>query len=132
MSNVSTPAIVLSADDKSAQALVSTIRAAVRGGSRYVTYVTDHAVTSETVADHARALAVLAFPTAEPVQKKDGARTVFGNAVQAAGQGLRRALADLAGDDDESTEEKPVNLLTQAGLAASLEEVTAAWRAAQQ
>lgn len=54
--------------------------------------------------DHALALAVLAYPNCDPVQKKDGARTKFGNAVQAAGNGLRRALGKKEGD------EKPITL----------------------
>jgi hypothetical protein len=86
--------IVLAADDKTAAALVATIRAAVNGMGKYAAYVEAHAVTRDTVKDHARALAVLAYPNDAPVQKKDGVRTRFGNAVQAAGNGLRSALPE--------------------------------------
>jgi hypothetical protein len=130
MSNTSatSASVVLSSDDATAYALVSIIRAAVRGESRYAAYVVAHEVTRETVKDHALALAVLAFPTAAPVQKTDGKRTKFGNAVQAAGAGLRRALES---DESDESDAKPVNLLTRAGLAASLDDVVAAWTAAQ-
>lgn len=96
--------IILSTDDKTAAALVQTIKAAVNGNGKYAAYVADHAVTRETVKDHARALAVLTYPNDAPVQTKDGVRTRFGNAVQAAGFGLRSAL-----DKDEDAA-KPVVL----------------------
>lgn len=92
MTNNNAPAVVLSSDDKTAAALVATIRAAVNGNGKYAAYVTAHNVTRETVKDHAVALASLAYPSDAPVQKKDGKRTRFGNAVQAAGNGLRGAL----------------------------------------
>ena len=84
--------IVLTADDTTAAALVATIKAAVNGRGKYEAYVTAHNVTRETVKHHAAALAALAYPNDEPVQKKNGTRTRFGNAVQAAGNGLRAAL----------------------------------------
>lgn len=84
--------IVLAADDKAAKALVDTIRGAVNGASKYAAYVEAHGVTRETVKYHAVALAVFTYPSLPPVQKKDGNRTKFGNAVQAAGNGLRTAL----------------------------------------
>jgi hypothetical protein len=112
---------------KSAQALVATIKAAVNGNGKYAAYVSEHSVTRETVKDHAFALATLAYPKDETVQKKDGKRTRFGNAVQAAGNGLRSAL-----DKDESDGETVVNLLTRAGLKAELADVIAAWEAAQE
>lgn len=118
--------IVLSADDSTAMALVSTLRSAVAGIGKYDRYVSEHNVTRETVKDHARALAVLAYPNDEPVQKSDGKRTRFGNAVQAAGLGLRTALGK-----EENDGETVVNLLTRAGLRAELADVIAAWEAAQ-
>jgi hypothetical protein len=96
--------ITLTTDDKSAAALVATIKASVNGAGKYAAYVADHAVTRENVKDHARALAVLTYPNERPVQAKDGVRTKFGNAVQAAAAGLRGAL-----DKDEETD-KPVTL----------------------
>lgn len=118
--------LVLSADDATANALVATIRAAVNGAGKYVAYVEAHPVTRENVADHARALAVLAYPNEKPVQKIDGSRTKFGNAVQAAGNGMRSVL-DKAETDGE---DKAQSLLTKAGYAASLEAVIAAWESA--
>lgn len=102
--------ITLSATDKTAAALVATIRAAVNGTGKYVAYVADHTVTRDNVKDHARALAVLAYPSEKPVQTKDGARTKFGNAVQAAGNGLRAAL-----EDDETTPKPAVLRVSLSG-----------------
>lgn len=89
--------IVLTNDDPTAHALIATIRGAVNGNGKYGAYVTAHAVTRDNVKDHARALAVLAYPNDKPVQTvKDEngtkVRTRFGNAVQAAGAGLRAHL----------------------------------------
>lgn len=119
--------IVLTSDDATASALVSTIRSAVNGAGKYAAYVEAHEVTRDTVKDHAYALAVLAYPYDDLVQKRGGKRTRFGNTVQAAGNGLRAALNSTGTDSTP----RPVNLLTRAGLAASLEEVTAVWAAAQ-
>jgi hypothetical protein len=116
--------IILSADDSTAAPLVATIRAAVNGNGKYAAYVTAHGVTRETVKDHAAALAVLAYPKDAPVQKKDGKRTRFGNAVQAAGNGLRGAL-------DKKEGSAPTNLLTTLGKSSTLDEVVAAWKAEQ-
>lgn len=84
--------ITLAADDKTAAPLVATIRAAVNGAPKFAAYVSAHGVTRENVAAHGVALAVLAYPNLPTVQKKDGARTKFGNAVSAAKMGLVRAL----------------------------------------
>lgn len=97
--------ITLTEDDATASALVATIRAAVNGVGKYAAYVEAHKVTRENVKHHAVALATLAYPNERPVQTKDGKRTKYGNAVQAAGNGLRYALADT--DDDTP---KPVTL----------------------
>lgn len=80
--------------DKTAMALVATIKAAVNGAGKYEAYVKAHNVTRDNLADHARALAALAYPNEPQVQKKNGKRTKFGNAVQAAGAGLRVALGE--------------------------------------
>ena len=125
MSNTSTVTLDLSTDE-TAKALVSTIRAAVNGGPKYAAYVESHGVTRETVASHAAALATAAYPNAKPIQKIDGKRTTYGNAVQAAGNGLRRALGKDESDGDTTTA-----LLTRAGFAATLDEVVAAWESAQ-
>lgn len=114
--------ITLTSDDQTAMALVQTIKSAVNGAGKYVAYVDAHNVTRETVKFHAAALAALAYPNDAPVQKKDGTRTRFGNAVQAAGNGLRNALGKGEGTP-------PSALLTALGKAASLEDVIAAWEA---
>jgi hypothetical protein len=84
--------IVLDPNDPTGAPLAATIRSAVNGVSKYAAYVEAHQVTPDTVKDHARALAVLAYPNDAPVQKKDGKRTRFGNAVQAAAAGLRSVM----------------------------------------
>lgn len=90
------------ADNETVKAVVNQIRADLRGEARYSAYVTEFKVTRQTVKDHALALARLVTPeTAQTVRNDDGTktRTKFGNAVQAAGNGLRRALGK--DDDDE-------------------------------
>lgn len=95
--------ITLDALDPTATALAATIKAAVNGEGKYSRYVKAHDVTLDTVADHARALAVFTYPNEKPVQKvEDGKRTKFGNAVQKAGLGLRTALKD---EDDPSEDD---------------------------
>jgi hypothetical protein len=84
--------ITLAADDKTANALVSTVKAAVNGDSKYLAYVVAHNVTRETVKDHSLALAALVYPNEKPVQKVDGKRTKFGNAVQKIAAGLRSQM----------------------------------------
>lgn len=86
--------------EATAAALVYYIRASVNGQGKYADYVAAHNVTRETVKFHAAALATITYPSDEPVQKKDGKRTRYGNAVQAAGNGLRAAL----GKADSTTE----------------------------
>lgn len=90
--------IVLSADDITAARLVGTIRASVNGEGKYAQYVEAHNVNADTVKDHAFALAVLSYPNDAPVQKKNNQRTRFGNAVQMAAAGLRRALPETETD----------------------------------
>jgi len=100
------PIIILNTDtDDTAAALVATIRHAVNGTKKYAAYIAARTeagtpVTRDNVKDHALALAVLAYPNDKPVQKIDGKRTRFGNAVQAPGNGLRSALGT---EDSEDT-----------------------------
>lgn len=102
MSNTTTTALVLDiTTDETAKALVATIKAAVNGAGKYVAYVEAHTVTRETVKVHATALAVATYPNEKPVQTVDGKRTKFGNAVQAAGFGLRSALDKKPGADTD-------------------------------
>lgn len=113
--------------------VVNAIRYAVKGREAWVSFVKENDITKDNLADAAKALAALAYPKEDTVQKKDGVRTTYGNAVQAAAYNLRTALATLHGDDeDDETEDRPVNLLTRAGLAAGLEDVIAAWKAAHE
>lgn len=90
--NTTTTTVTLTTDDATAMALVATIRAEVNSGPKYIAYVEAHTVTRQNVKHHAAALAALVYPNDAPVQTKDGVRTRYGNAVQAAGNGLRRAL----------------------------------------
>lgn len=91
--------IILTADDTTATALVATVKASVNGERRYAEYVVAHEVTRDTVKDHALALAAFIYPNEKPVQKADGKRTKFGNAVQMIGAGLRRNLPAAADTD---------------------------------
>lgn len=109
-------------------AAVSAVRYSVKSKGTWSKYVTDNAVTHETVKVHAAALAVLAYPNDKPVQRVDGTRTRFGNAVQAAGNGMRAALGKRETDGTPTV----VNLLTRAGLSASLEDVMLAWKIANE
>lgn len=110
------------------QTVVNAVRYAVKTRGAWATFVAENSITRDMIADTARELAVLAFPSDEPVQKTDGKRTRFGNAVQAAGNGMRSVLdKDEAGSDEEQV----VNLLTRAGLKAELADVIAAWETAQ-
>lgn len=102
-SNSTDSTITLDRDDATVRAVVNQIKSDMRGGSKYAAYVDKFNVTRETVKDHALALARLVTP--ETAQKKDGKRTRFGNAVQAAGNGLRKALGT-----DEDAAPKPVTL----------------------
>ena len=121
MSNI----ITLDTSDSTVKAVVTQIKSDMRGGARYAAYVAKFSVTRENVTDHAEALAALV--TDVTPQTKDGKRTKYGNALQAAKAGLTRSL-----DKDETDGETPVQaLLTKAGFAATLEEVTAAWKSAQ-
>lgn len=103
--------ITLDPNESTAAALVSTIKAAVNGVGKYAAFVETYSVDRENVARYAFALAVLAYPNEKPVQKKDGKRTKFGNAVQAAGNGLRAALGK---DESETTETDWLRLMRQA------------------
>lgn len=86
MSNI----ITLDIDNATVKAVVNQIKSDMRGDRKYVTYVAEFNVTRESVKDHAAALAALVTPVT--AQTKDGARTKYGNAVQAAASGLRKAL----------------------------------------
>lgn len=110
--------LVLAADDTTAVALVATIRSATNGVGKYADYVEAHDVTRDTVKVHALALANLAYPSlAGTAQKTDGKRTKFGNAVQAAGNGLRGALGKIESSEEEEEEEDtaPVLRVTLSG-----------------
>lgn len=90
--NENTIQISLPTDNETVRTVVNQIKSDMRGTGRYAAYVAEFEVTRETVKDHALALAALVYPNDKPVQKVDGKRTRFGNAVQAAGNGLRSAL----------------------------------------
>lgn len=94
--------ITLDADNATVKSVVAQVKSDMRGAGKYGAYVAEFGVTHDTVKDHALAIARLVTP--ETAQKKDGKRTRFGNAVQAAGYGLRTALGKKEG------EEKPITL----------------------
>lgn len=110
------------------ETVVNAVRYAVKARGSWQTFVAENTITRDMIADTARELAGLAYPSDEPVQKVDGVRTRFGNAVQAAGNGMRSVL-DKDDTDTGSTTTK--NLLTREGKSATLAEVTAEWKAAQ-
>lgn len=84
--------------------VVKAVKYAVRTRGAWAKFVAENPdVTRENIAEVARALATLAYPKDEPVQKVDGKRTRYGNAVQAAGNGLRSVL-DKADSTDTVTD----------------------------
>lgn len=111
--------VTLSADDKTAKALVRHEKS--RNKIVYVDYIKAHNVTVETVGEHVKALRLMAYPK---LPASDKTAKNFADRVR---QGLRHHL----GDSPEDRADSPVNLLTRAGLAAELADVVAAWKAAQ-
>lgn len=105
--------------------LIDLIRKTVKGRGKWSAYVELHDVTLENFKKHAEHLADMAYPNDEKVQKRDGNRTDYGNALNTAKCGLKKAL------DLDENENKPVALITRAGAKASWEEVKRAWEAAQ-
>lgn len=89
--------ITLDAENATVKSVVNQIKSDLRGAGKYATYVAEFGVTHDTVKDHAAALAALVTPVT--AQTKDGQRTRYGNAVQAAGNGLRSALGKRDGED---------------------------------
>lgn len=119
--------INLDATSKTVDAILVQINGTVKTAGKYAAYVAEYNVTHENVKDHARALADAwadKYNVSERVQKIDGKRTPYGNAVQAAGNGLRSALPKKETDAKHE-------LLTASGKRATREEVIAAWEAAQ-
>jgi hypothetical protein len=87
--------LTIPADNATVKAVVNQVKSDLRGGSKYAAYVAEFKVTRETVKDHALAIARLVTPeTPQTTTDENGvkSRTRFGNAVQAAGNGLRSAL----------------------------------------
>lgn len=107
--------------------VVNAVKYAVRTRAAWARFVETNNITRDDIADAARQIAALAFPGDDPVQKVDGVRTRYGNAVQAAGYMMRAVLAT----DSEDSTTPDVALITRAGAKATLAEVTAAWRAVQ-
>lgn len=90
--------ITLDPANATVKSVVNQIKSDLRGGSKYGAYVAEFGVTHDTVKIHAAALAALVTPVTPQV--KDGVRTRYGNAVQAAGNGLRSALGKKDGGKD--------------------------------
>lgn len=101
--------ITLDPNNATVKSVVAQVKSDMRGAGKYATYVAEFGVTHDTVKDHALALARLVTP--ETAQKKDGVRTRFGNAVQAAGYGLRTALGK---GDKEPKDTDWIRLVRQA------------------
>lgn len=95
---MSNDTIALDPNNATVKSVVAQVKSDMRGGAKYSTYVAEFNVTHENVKDHARAIAALVTP--ETAQVKDGVRTRYGNAVQAAGNGLRSALGKKNGNKD--------------------------------
>lgn len=119
----STAAVILTNDDATAAALVASIKSSVNSAPKYAAYVEAHGVNRSNLKDHARALAVLSYPNDEPVQTTktdDGTkvRTRFGNAVQAAGAGLRKHVEAPARKDRDLLAElvKAADRAREAGI----------------
>lgn len=95
---MSNDTITLDPNNATVKSVVNQIKSDMRGGSKYGAYVAEFNVTHDTVKVHAAALAALVTPVT--AQVKDGTRTRYGNAVQAAGNGLRSALGKKDGKKD--------------------------------
>lgn len=124
------------------------VSSARKDGLRYAEYVAEMSVTLSTVADHVGAFrdeykraTATALKTAQRKAAKDGnaenlaalaiaESNASGDAVKAYAtkvrNGLNRTLGKGSGDKSE-----PTALITTLGKAATLEQVTAAWKAAQ-
>lgn len=105
--------------------ITADVRAFKRDGKRYFDYVTEMSVTVENLPEHVAAFRD-AFKAMCP--NADGAAIkAYATKVR---NGLRYHLAVDVDETEETEEEKVQNLLTKAGIAASLEDVMAAWHAA--
>jgi len=113
MSNNTESMLTIPADNATVKAVVNQIKSDMRGSGKYAAYVAEFKVTRETVKDHALALARLVTPETPQTTKDENGnkvRTRFGNAVQAAGNGLRSAL----GKDDSPKQTDWIKLVRQA------------------
>lgn len=131
--NTSTSTLVIE-NDRTAADIIVMVKNQIRNEkTKYLAYVAEHEVTTDNVADHVKALRELAYPgvkadgradesTREGKQARDAKR--FADKVRL---GLRTAIDDRPSDRENNAQ----NLLTRAGVAASLDDVVAAWHAAQ-
>lgn len=92
--------ITLDPNNATVKSIVAQVKSDMRGAGKYATYVAEFGVTHDTVKDHAAAIAALVTPVT--AQRKDGVRTRYGNAVQAAGYGLRTALGKKDGEQKDT------------------------------
>lgn len=84
--------------------VVNAVKYAVKTRKDWEAFMTENEITRDKIADTAREIAALAFPKDKPVQKTDGKRTRFGNAVQAAAYMMRAVLAqEEIGDEPPAT-----------------------------
>lgn len=91
-----------------------------RDGKRHVNYVAEMNVTVETVADH-----VAAFREAYKAANKNAT----GDEVKAFATKIRNGLNRVL--DKQSEKSEPTALVTTLGAKSSLDDVIAAWKAAQ-
>lgn len=112
--------VQITLSDAAAALVKADVAAFKRDGKRYADYIREAGVTVDTVAAHV-AIFRDAYKVACP--KADGA------AVKAYATKVRNGLNYNLGK--AATKTVPTALITSLGAAASLEEVTAAWHAAQ-
>jgi hypothetical protein len=97
--------------------VVNAVKYAVRTRKDWEAFMTENKIDRDGIKDAAREIASLAFPSDKPVQKVDGRRTRFGNAVQAAAY-MMRAVLDQDKDDDAPTTPDYLALAVQAAKTA--------------
>lgn len=103
---------------KNTENVVNAVKYAVRTRQDWREFMTENQIDRDGIKDAARQIAALAFPKDEPVQKVDGKRTRFGNAVQAAAYMMRAVLAEDETEAEETTPDYLAALVKAAEKAA--------------
>ena len=102
--------------------VVNAVKYTVKTRAVWESFVKDNGITRDDIATTAREIATLAYPNDEPVQKIDGKRTRYGNAVQAAAFNLRSVLPK----DETTTETDYLAKVIKAATTAVDHEIDAA------